>query len=138
MQPFNFLAQQDNNSNLITSSYLPSSQSINPDSSHLLNTFQTNVFSTPPNSKAKRLYQKWQSSSLQKVSSRNVLGSNNLFLNQRSDQEILKQRKSGIQIKHHSGEIIPVYEKNSLARAKSRLSRQSTIFSKVWTHKNYS
>ena len=44
MQPVNRLVERDSNINCITSSNLPSSESINADSSYLLNTFRNNVF----------------------------------------------------------------------------------------------
>ena len=44
MQPVNRLVERDSNINCITSSNLPSSKSINADSSYLLNTFRNNVF----------------------------------------------------------------------------------------------
>ena len=100
----------------------------------ILQSFQTNnslenISSSRP---VKRLNNKKKTYSLQNSGSSDVLGTNYLFLNQRSDQEIINRRKYSVQKKHHSGEINVIYEENSIARAKSRLSRQNTLFVKVY------
>ena len=107
-----------------------------------LDNFETNTINAPtalvnflPAHTPKRTYQKKNSKTQQRVSS-NVLGSNNLSLNQRSGHDILNRNKAGLQNTHHYGEIIPNYEVISIARAKSRMSRQNTFFSKIRL-KNY-